>query len=467
MEATIRRSVTIFTLTVLLTGCGKSPDPAEPATDSPATQAGTADDTPREPATVEETARLLDLTKVPLLPEHRLVGRRKLGRVNYQAKGEVKTAYEFHRNNLIEQGWKELPDARISVEEAQSKFMREGFLVTLGMSQDKELVGVSLYNLGNVRPATLPVPADVKTEHQGPTQANYVTKGKIADVAEACRKVLMDKGWQPYGSISYDQKVYAGQRMEFKKNAILLHVSVSTYENRPGDTTISYSTGVVSADLPASANANKLTYSDDDKILTFETPDAVATVIGFYRDTLAKQSWKPTKEPEGATEATVYFRNPAGDLITLKVKGSGEATNVRVNHLTAAEIAELDRAIKAKEEREEKERNKPQPPKPTLALPIPENAKAIKRNTATVVTFKLAAGSSKTVVDFYRKHFKAEAGWKEERANLDPMIGSVEFKKDDGKKLAVRYTDVGRGQDCDVSVWSSDDLQLPKEKTKE
>ena len=53
--------------------------------------------------------------------------------------------------------------------------------------------------------------------YQLPGAAGYVTTGKVADVANACRKLLIEKGWQPYGGYSYDQKFSAGQEMEFKK----------------------------------------------------------------------------------------------------------------------------------------------------------------------------------------------------------------------------------------------------------
>jgi hypothetical protein len=470
METTIRRSITIFTLTMLLAGCGKAPDPAKSAPAAAAEgQAVMVDETPREPASVEETARLLDLRKFPTLAEPKFMGRPTLGGLSYEAKGDIKAAYEFQRKNLTDQGWKELPDKQAEAEYAQGFFTRDGFLVFVSVSKtgNMGLVYVSLFNHGNVRPGKQPAPADVKREYDIPSAAGYVTKDKVkvADLAEACRKLLVDNGWQPYGGNSHEDKISTSNSMKFKKNAVVLDVSVSTHENRPGETMIQYSTGLVSADLPAVANAKDLHYVDTEKSLKFETADPVDTVIGFYRDTLAKQGWKPTTETkDGAKAAAVYFHNPAKDLISLNVKRSGNVSSVRVRHETAAEIAEMDKRIEAEKERIAKERAKP---KPTIALPIPEGAKAIERKKETVVNFKLPAGSGKTLADFYRKHFKAEAGWKEDKAKQNPMFGSIDFKKDDGKTLTVHYTDVGFGQECEVSVWSSDILQLPKEKAKE
>ncbi len=368
-----RRRVGVIGLVALLLtalGCGRAPAPgdtpqAKPV-DTPNAQPVqvTVDETPREPATVDVAAKVLDLRTFPVPEGAKLLGKPTLGALHYEIKDETKKAFELPRKYLTEHGWKELPGARVEDAEARAEFTRDGFVATVSASPTGENTGlilVSIQNYGNVRASQVPVPADLKSEYQGSYTASFVTKtAKVPETADAIRKLLVDKGWTPYGGNTYDSKVSTGQSMEFKRNAILLHVSVSTHENRPGETMIQYSTEVISADLPAPANvnANSLRYFDQERTLTFDTTDKVDNVATFYRETLGKQGWKPVTDPKGVAEMTVFFRNPAKEMIMLKVKGRKSPTRVTVRYYTAAEMTELDRKMKEGDERKEKEKPK-------------------------------------------------------------------------------------------------------------
>jgi hypothetical protein len=357
----------------LVGGCGQPAEPGKAviaaatsqAAPPPATQPVTVDDRVREPATVDEAARLLDLQTFPQLEGAKLYSRARLGSLLYEAKADLKEAMAFQRKQLTERGWQELPDSRIGPAEAMSHFTTEGYVVSVSVSTMSDKPGtvmVSLANHGNIRPGKLPVAAGLKSEYQEPYICGYVTTKSIADTAAACRKLLLEQGWQPYGENSYDQKVSADRSMDFKRNAIKLHVSVSTHENRPGDTMIRYTTQMLAADLPLPPTGvalDTVRYSDGTKTLTFDTTAKVDDVAAFYRDTLAKQEWKPTTEPKGAIELLMVFYNPRKDSITLDVKGRAAVTKVSVRHHTAAELAELDRLFKEEMEKRKKGREQP------------------------------------------------------------------------------------------------------------
>ena len=138
--------------------------------------------------------------------------------------------------------------------------------------------------------------------------------------------------------------------MQFKRNAIALHVSVSTHENRPGDTMLHYTMHLLSADLPAPPNvrANGFRYADSECSLTFDTDDKVEAIGKFYRETLAKQGWEPTTEPKGLTDMLLIFRNPAKEMIMLDVKGKKSPTHVKLRYYSAAECVEFDKRAEDK-----------------------------------------------------------------------------------------------------------------------
>jgi hypothetical protein len=75
---------------------------------------GTAEDTNsadaiKTPATVEQAARVLDLSTFPLMDGARSAESRHVANLSYVASGDPKKALEFQRKAFVAQGWKELP----------------------------------------------------------------------------------------------------------------------------------------------------------------------------------------------------------------------------------------------------------------------------------------------------------------------------------------------------------------------
>ena len=76
----------------------------------------TSADAIKPPATVEQAARVLDLSTFPLMDGARSAESRHVANLSYVAPGDPKKALEFHRKTFVAQGWKELPNSTISDE---------------------------------------------------------------------------------------------------------------------------------------------------------------------------------------------------------------------------------------------------------------------------------------------------------------------------------------------------------------
>src|SRR5215216_7994543 len=79
---------------------------------------GAADDTTsadaiKTPATVEQAARVLDLSTTPLMDGAKPPESRQVANLSYLATGDAQTAFEFHRKALVAQRWKELPNSSV------------------------------------------------------------------------------------------------------------------------------------------------------------------------------------------------------------------------------------------------------------------------------------------------------------------------------------------------------------------
>ena len=422
---------------VCLFGCGAK---------NPAGDDTSAADAIKTPATVEEAAKVLDLSTFPLPEGAKPLESPQVANLFYSATGDVKTAFEFNRKTLLAQGWKELPNSAVTDQYASAMFSRNGFVVYVSVTPNGDSTQqVRLLNQGNVKPGKLPVLPGTKPVYVGDSTAMYVTEAAVPATADACRNAFVAQGWVPYGN--------AGDSAMFKKNAILVTATVSSAPAQGGKTMIQYSGQLISSDIPAPQGVEDLRYVDEPPELTFATTNQDA-VVDFYRKTLATAGWKSTLDHmvDVDEKPTMIFRNPGKDMLTLSVPYNygGGKLGVSVRFQSAAEIAELDRkikeempkiraALKAKEEKEAAElaeRNKV----PKIAVTLPADAKDVKQ-TKDEIKFTVGKGKAKAAVEGLRTQFR-EAGWKENVASLERMAGTLLLSKE-YQSVTITYSDTG------------------------
>src|SRR5437016_11055825 len=145
-----------------LFGCGSKNQAADDTTSA---------DAIKTPATVEQAAKVLDLSKFPLMDGAKPLESPQVANLFYLATGDVKTAFEFNRKALVSQGWKELPNRM---------FSRSGFVVFVSVTPNGDgNVQVRLLNQGNVKPGKLPVPPNAKPVYVGDSTAMYETEATV------------------------------------------------------------------------------------------------------------------------------------------------------------------------------------------------------------------------------------------------------------------------------------------------
>ena len=115
----------------------------------------TSADAIKTPATVEQAARILDLSMFPLMNGAKRPESRQVANLFYLATGDVKTAFEFNRKALLAQGWKELPSSSVTDQSASAMFSRNGFVVFVAVTPSRDdSVQVRLQN--QIVPSTSP-----------------------------------------------------------------------------------------------------------------------------------------------------------------------------------------------------------------------------------------------------------------------------------------------------------------------
>ena len=91
----VMRKVFVASVIGCLFGCGAKKGDAEDTTSA---------DAIKTPATVEQAARVLDLSTFPLMDGAKPLESPQVAFLFYLATGDVKTAFEFNRKALVGQG---------------------------------------------------------------------------------------------------------------------------------------------------------------------------------------------------------------------------------------------------------------------------------------------------------------------------------------------------------------------------
>jgi hypothetical protein len=304
-----------------------------------------------------ELSEPLDLVTLPLAKVAKPPERRLVGGLRYSAAGDVKTVFEFHRQQFLAAHWTEAAGASVTDQYASGMFTGGGNAIALMVlpASDAGQVSVNLSNLGDVELAKLPVPADAKSLFVGPASAMFLTEVAVAPTKDACRKLLTEQGWEPYG--------VAGDSLRFKRGSIRLNAFITAAPAQGGKTMITYSSERMSADLPAPPEAANIDYSDSTTRLSFDTKLSDKDLVAFYRTTLTKTGYEPTTENPFDLDGRNHqiFRQPHRDLIELEMWTSGDKHQATVTYQTGAELAELDRLYKVEMERRKAEKAKSAP----------------------------------------------------------------------------------------------------------
>lgn len=308
----------------------------------------TIDETPREPATVDEAIQLLDLRTLPVMEGAEFRQERvEIGHLEYEVKADLRQVIDFHRKQLASLGWQELPGSRVEDEYPLVHLTQRGYVMQLfgapSYEPDKKSQGycsVGIYNYGNSPFSKLPVPASASPHDGMPGRPSYVTTEAPDATRQWCRESLLEAGWQPYGS--------AADTMYFKRNAIKLSAWVRGHENQPGKTFIDYSSELMSADLPLPTDVENAQYVDSMTRLTFNcSNERFDDLVKFYGDSFAGRGWRPTTEPiQDDRTTSVVYRNAAGDIITLDMEDYHDQSRVSLTQQTAAQLAVLEQRLR-------------------------------------------------------------------------------------------------------------------------
>jgi hypothetical protein len=414
------------------------------------------DPKPSSAATVAEARKVLDLSTFPLLPDAKASGARRLAELNYSAKCDPKSAFEFQKKTLESMGFQELPGTYLSDMSCSGAFGKDHFTVAVSVSPGYDAnsagkVQVQLNNLGNVELNKLPVPPDAKPLYAFPASVAYVTEKSVKETSETLRSMLLAEGWEPYGD--------AGESLYFKKNAVKISAWPSVAPAQGNKTVIQYGSTLMSVDLPAPSKALRVAYADTTKAISIDVDMKAQELFDFYRESLGKSGWKATtKAPfKDGFQEMALFRNDAKDIITMTMHNVSGKLRANVDHQTEAEFNERIKraeAADAKRKADSTERRKmiakkEAAKKEIVSITVPSQATDLK-STKDRLEFKLPSGTAKAAVEALRDEL-VQSGWKANASALQAVAGSVLLTKKPSGTVSLTYVDTGVS-DAEVTI---------------
>jgi hypothetical protein len=360
---------------------------------------------------------------------------RNVASLAYRVGAGVAGAYDFQKTKFAALNWKELPGASVTAEYASGTFSGGGYFASVTvMPSGSGQAEIMIKNHGNVDLTQLPLPQGTTATYVGPLTAMHVAGTPVAETADACAKLLIGDGWEPYGA--------AGTVAYFKRGQVRLTLSVGEAPAQGGKTMISFTSELMGADLPAPASATGIEYSDSTQRLGFETSMNQEELEGYYREILKKSGWTTTMEKpvEGERGMTLAFRNSSKDMVTVAMAAKeGGGTKVILQLETAAALDEMNRRLDA-QAAAHLARQKAAAAEARLKMALPADAAGLKKSPG-LLSFTLAGGQGRAAADQLLTQLAA-AGWQETSKLLEPVAGNVIMNKD-GKTLTLTYTDTG------------------------
>jgi hypothetical protein len=249
--------------------------------------------------------------------------------------------------------WAQAPNGSETDESASGTFLRDGYVLSLSASSsggDKPVTMVFAASHGNLSLKTLPQPENSEILYEFPVSLAYLTPTPVDAVAANVDKALQAAGWEPYGQ--------AGDTRFYRQNAIRLLATIGAAPAQEGKTVVTYFTELLSAELPAPADAKQPQYSEPPVQLMVDFAGNLAAADAWYRERLGKMGWEPTTENpvKQGFEHIVIYRNKPGEMLEINFREIDDFTRLTLRFTSAEEFAEMEKRWEEQRKKAEAEK---------------------------------------------------------------------------------------------------------------
>jgi len=217
----------------------------------------------------------------------------------------------LYQPTFIEYGWQNDADNEYTDETTANRyFSKDGFVVSMSVSNLGEGTIVTFINHGNVDLRTLPQTTDAQSLYQFPNTLVYVSPSTVNDVADFTRQELAAQGWHEYTMPDTATANNAdSQSLMFIQNGLELSAFISVAPDQGDKTAVQYNITLLPLDLPVYDEALGLEFGQNPPYLVYKTATDIDTLTDFYLTEMSTLGW--TEMPETASitpqQAALFF----------------------------------------------------------------------------------------------------------------------------------------------------------------
>ncbi len=306
----------------------------------------------QEATTVFAAAQIVDLSALSLPTEIKAMGRSEVGYKSFELGGNVASVVGLYQPTFIEYGWQNDADNEYTDETTANRyFSKDGFVVSMSVSDSGESTMVTFINHGNVDLRTLPQTTDAEPLYQFPNTLGYVSPSTVNDVADFTRQELAAQGWQEYTPDTATANNAGSQSLMFIQNGLELSAFINVEPAQGDKTAVQYNITLLPLDLPVYDEALGLEFSQNPPYLSYKTATGIDTLTDFYLTEMSTLGW--TEMPETASvspeQAALFFvgqqfyANDSEDItVRLELSLVAGQTKVTLRQVEAGEIYALE-----------------------------------------------------------------------------------------------------------------------------
>ncbi len=392
----------------------------------------------REATTVFAAAQMVDLSALSLPTEIKAMGRNEVGYTSFELGDDVATVVELYQPEFINDGWQNDAENEYTAETTANRyFSKDGYVVSMSVSNSGESSMVTFINNGNVDLRSLPQTTDAEPLYQFPHTVGYVSSSDVDEVVDFTRQELAAQGWQEY---TMPNTATANnpdsQNLMFIQNGLELSAFIGVAPAQGNKTSVQYTTLLLPLDMPIYDEALNLEYDKHTPYLSYKTATDLETLTDFYLAEMSSLGW--TELPEIATVSLEqvnlffvgqkFYTNDAEELtVRLEltvVDGQTKVTlyQVEADEIYAAEDSQTEGDTLADNS------TSTGTDTDTSDMPaflVPDEVNNLDYYPGESLTYDIII-DMETLLDFYRQAL-TKTGWEESYAFIDESYSDLEF----------------------------------------
>lgn len=311
------------------------------------------------PASRAEAIAIIDLTKIPLLPEASKLTFDPTN-IEFVAPTTVEASLKFYTDVFRQAGWQEHTAENVrylAKDYGQTLFTKHGYLLSFFVDCRDRPDGtgaVLLRNFGNVDARSLPHPPGATIVYAIPSTKIYNVTDDLKTTSKNVRQEMTSRGWTEFKTpLALEMSSDAWMPLTFVQNGVELTAGVSPAYQQAGKTSVNFAVRMLLKEPLLLPGAKDVVFDERAGSLACVVPQPMAETIELTLPRLSREGWTLDRDLANVRVDGVkkLYKRGAEELLLVDMLGFPQASIVSIRELTAADLAMIEKKLAAEAEK--------------------------------------------------------------------------------------------------------------------